>query len=165
MTTHKQAGFTLIELMVTMMIMFLLISIGLASFISFNNRQKLVNSAHDLQLLMRTAQKQARVGSKPAGCTGRLLDYQVEVVAGSLNSAQLNAHCQPDGGALQTISALQNVDFAQGVQTTGPIDLKFQVLHGGVSGVGAGSFDLVRGSLTGTITVTDGGDVSEVTLH
>lgn len=152
---HRQAGFTLLELMVSVTIMLLLLGGGLAAYIRLNNRQLLIDSGRQLQLLMRTAQKQARVGSKPAGCS-RLLSYAVQVVAGQLASANLLAECENSN------YTVQSSDFNPGVTSQNAFTVHFYVLTGGVGG--AGTFVLQRGNQNVTMTVNQGGEISEPVL-
>jgi Tfp pilus assembly protein FimT len=152
----KHAGFTLIELLIVIGITILLISGGLAAYVRLNNRQLLINSGKQLQLLMRTAQKQARVGSKPSGCD-RLLSYGVQVVSGQLTSAQLNAECQ------NGVYLVDSVPFDQNVTSTGAFNIHFLVLQGGVAN--QGTFVLQRGTQTATFSVDQGGQISDVVLE
>jgi len=117
--------------------MMLLLAIGVAAYINLNNRSVLLNSGHQLQQLMRSAQKAARVGEKPSNLVSNpcnhLLSYEVSVDSGS-TTAQMSAECDnhkwPIGDSLQ---------FDNGVTSTAAYDLHFLVLQGGVS-VAGGNF-------------------------
>lgn len=139
--------------MVVVAIMIMLMGGGFAAYLHFNSRQLLLNSGSQLQLLMVTAQKEARVGSKPTGCA-RLLSYAVVVNSGQLSSASLVAECSNNSYTTQTIT------FDTGVTSTASFAAHFLVLTGGV--VGAGNFTLQKGSQTVVFTVNQGGSVSSV---
>ncbi len=155
-TSSRRAGFTLVELIVVVTIMMLLLGGGLAMYVRLNNRQLLVNSGHRLQLLMRTAQKNARTGEKPTGCT-RLLSYAVQVNSGQLSSANLIAECENQNYTQETLQ------FDNGVVSTGTLNMHFRVLTGGTSG--AATVTLTRTTQTLTFTVGAGGDISELTVQ
>lgn len=76
----KQHGFTLIELLVAIGILLLLIGLGLASFISFNDRQKLIQAQELVREAVAEAQNAARSG-KMRGCD-KLSQYEL-VFSGS----------------------------------------------------------------------------------
>jgi len=156
MNKHKQSGFTLVELMVTITISALLLAGGLTSYTRFNSRQTLTNSVRGLQLLLRTAQKQARVESKPTGCT-RLVSYAVQVAAANMTAANLIAECTNQNYTLQTLQ------FDSGVSSKAAFNIHFLVLQGGVTG--ATTINLTNGTLTGTFSVDQGGEVTDVVVQ
>lgn len=73
----RSLGFSLVELMVTVTIMLALTGGGIAGYLNLRSRQNLVNAGKEVEQLLRSAQKKARVGDKPSGCTGALTGYRV----------------------------------------------------------------------------------------
>jgi prepilin-type N-terminal cleavage/methylation domain-containing protein len=122
-------GFTLIELLMTISIIMLLMGGGIASYLRLNNRQNLVNTGKQLELMMRAAQKKARVGDKPQGCV-HLLSYEVLVLDTQLDQAQLIAECDNSTYLSDTFQ------FPFGVTATNGVDMHFVVLQGGVDNPG-----------------------------
>jgi prepilin-type N-terminal cleavage/methylation domain-containing protein len=148
-------GFTMIELLVSVSILVLLMGGGIAGFINLNDRQTLVNSGKEVQLMMRSAQKKARVGEKPTGCD-RLVGYSVVVGSGSFSEAELRAEC--DNGSY----VRQTYVFPNNVIVENAVSMRFVVLHGGVEG--AGTVSITFGTRRLSFDVGKGGDISEVVL-
>lgn len=71
---HK--GFSLIELLVSIAILLLLLGMGIANYISFNDRQKLTQAAELVREAVESAQVSARSG-KMRGCSS-LVAYQID---------------------------------------------------------------------------------------
>lgn len=128
-----QRGFTMIELLVVITIITLLVGGGIAAFIEFNDRQTLQAAAKDVQSIFRTAQKRARSGAKPEGCD-QLDGFSVRGQAGG-NSYQLIAICTLPSGSTEIVT--QSYTFDPNVSFESNLDLKFQALHGGVTGAGS----------------------------
>ena len=89
-------GFTLIELMVTISIIGILFTIGMAGYTRFNRSQTLVQAALELRNDLRLTQDKALVGEKPSGwCTGE--DENMEgyrlVFAGDGQSYSIRPRC------------------------------------------------------------------------
>lgn len=123
---HKHSGgFTLIELLVVMTIMTLLFGGGISSYRRLERRQSLVNACNKIKELALTAQKRARVGDRPAGCT-RLNSYRVRQILASPYTLRLEAICT---NATVTIE-----DYAMNTRISLPTfgTMTFRVLHGGL---------------------------------
>jgi prepilin-type N-terminal cleavage/methylation domain-containing protein len=152
-----QAGFTMIEMLVAVGIMLVLVGGGIASFITFNDKQQLQASTKLMQTYMRAAQTKARVGDRPPGCT-RLDGYSVQVAEGT-NTVELVANCSPSD------ISIQGFDLA-GVETVtvndGQVDVLYQVLHGGAQNVGEVEITSTAGSIE-SFTVSAGGDIGQTT--
>lgn len=73
----RPAGFTLIELIVSVAILSIVSAIGIAGFISFQDNQKVLSAAKEVQQLYVDAQVKARVKETPNGCSGNLVGYVV----------------------------------------------------------------------------------------
>lgn len=72
----NRKGFSLIELLVSIAILLLLLGMGIAGYISFNDRQKLSQSAELVREAVESAQVSARSG-KMRGCSS-LVAYQID---------------------------------------------------------------------------------------
>lgn len=125
-------GFTLIELIITVAIAAMVIGGGIAGFVSFTDRQEVLNTAKEVQQMMRTAQSKARVRDVPSSCTNPdkpLLFYQVEVQS---SEAVLRAGCGTFGSPV--LVEVNKKTFPNNV--TGPastIILRFTTLEEGVT--------------------------------
>lgn len=91
-TIKRRYGFTLVELMVTITIIGILVTVGVAGYSRFNQTQTLRTAANDLKNNLRLAQNKALSQQKPSGCTC-LSGYQVVI---SSSSYQMQAFCDLD---------------------------------------------------------------------
>jgi prepilin-type N-terminal cleavage/methylation domain-containing protein len=78
-------GFTIIELLITISVLALLLTIGLVYYQDFNRRQIINQAAKDLKSNLRLAQSRALAGEKPQGwCGGEgetLAGYRLEFIS------------------------------------------------------------------------------------
>jgi prepilin-type N-terminal cleavage/methylation domain-containing protein len=74
----KNKAFTIIELLITISIMGLLLTVGLVYYQDFNRRQVVVQAANNLKNNLRLAQSKALSGEKIEGCSGTFGGYKVE---------------------------------------------------------------------------------------
>jgi len=152
-----QLGFTLIELMVSVTILLLMFGGGMASYIHFNDNQKVIVTGQQIQLMLRTAQKKARVGDKPAGCS-ILQGYQLSASTVANAVVQLYAVC----GA-GVLIASDSYTMPSGVTLQQAMSIIFKVLTGGTNQPGTVVLVGPTGT-TYTFTVGSGGDISEGTV-
>lgn len=152
---RNSKGFTLIELLVSITIMMLMVGMGLASFITFNERQQLSGAAKELQTYLRSAQTRARNGDVPAGCI-TLEGYNVQM-AQDTSLVTVRAICG-NGNFIRSENNLTG-----GVTPATAIDMTFKVLQGGVTG--AQNITLELGSRTYTFGVTAGGEINQGQLN
>lgn len=138
--TQDKLGFTVIELLVAVSIFIVLATIGMVSYSDFNRRQQITQSAKEVQTFLRSAQKKARVGERPAGCSS-LRGYRVQAHA-SLLRLILSAEC---AGATPLVE-IATFELPHNTRLSAATDISFNVLAGGVTLNTAGS-------LPATITV------------
>jgi len=148
-------GFTLIELLVSITIMMLMLSIGISSYITFNEKQQLTGAAKELQMYFRSAQTRARNGDVPSGCV-KLEGYNVQM-AQDTSVVTVRAICD-NGNYIRSEHILTG-----GVTPNTAIDMTFKVLSGGVTG--SQSITLLLGSRNYTFKVTEGGEISQGQLN
>jgi len=151
----RNKGFTLIELLVSITIMMLMVGMGLASYITFNEKQQLSGAAKELQSYFRSAQSRSRNGDVPAGCT-KLEGYNIQM-AQDTSVVTVRAICD-SGNFTQAEHNLTG-----GVMPSTAIDMTFKVLSGGVTG--AQNITLLLGSRSYTFKVTAGGEISQGQLN
>ena len=152
-----KAGFTLIELLVVVAIMMLIVGGGVVTYLGFNDKEIVLTNGEQVQSLMRTAQKRARVGDKPTGC-GHLLGYSIVVKVANLSQVLMQAVC--DNNTYTTISNTLPV----GVTFQNPVNMTFGVLGSGVTGAGNVSIRSSTSKWTFTFTVDPGGEITDGTM-
>lgn len=162
---HGGAGFTIIELIVVFSVIAILSTIGIASFQSYTNSQKLRNASLELKTMLQQARSEAQSQTKPTNC-GMFQGYEVRVccVPGGSNcpiclssgNYELDALCSnsPNGIAVMNISLVKGIS----IDTAGTTQRSyiFRPITGGV--VQGGS--IVLDGFTNdkkTITVTQAG--------
>lgn len=116
-------GFTLIEMLVTSAVAFLVVGGAIAGFTGFTDRQEVLNTAKELQQVFRSAQSKARVRDVPAGCVS-LLSYEVSLTS---SSATLKAICGTGGPY-----TIRTYTFPSGVTVSPTTTLRFTTLENGV---------------------------------
>ncbi len=143
--SHRQRGFTLIEMLVTVGIGLLLATLGITGYIRFNDRQKILNSTRELETIFQTAAVKAQ-GGDLGGCT-QLAGYRV-TVATTVDpvTATLSSICQD--GTVTTVSSYTLVNGIGVSFVPGLNYIDFPVLQGGVI------FNPSATSVTATFTNT-----------
>lgn len=125
MSKQTQAGFTLIELLVVVTITVLLVGTGLVGYLSFNDRQKVLNTAEEVRTFLRLAQTQAKDGVMPDGC-GILSAYQVATSCSGGYTVCLKAVCQSSTIQVKGINLDPSISYLTGGVIT------FKVLTGDI---------------------------------
>jgi hypothetical protein len=134
--------------------------VGIAGYVNLNDRQTLINASKELQVLLRSAQKKARVGDKPVGCD-TLNAYSVTTVTGVGSQAVLKAECRT--GSTNTSYTIDTLQFPPNVQMSEAHVIRFYVLQGGVTS--AYTYQLQSNGGTYTFKVDDGGSIDEGKLE
>ena len=146
-------GFTLVELLVTITIITLVFSIGLAQYNRFNRRQILVRAKDQLISDLRLTQSKALSGEKPTDCnitplSGHKLDFT------SNSNYQIIAVCSSDVVVKSGISLPQGV-----IKQAGPDEVFFKVLSQGTDISGTAQIILSGFGQTQTISVNNAGEI------
>lgn len=120
-------GFTLIELLVTTTLGLLLMGGAVASYSAFATRQDRIESARDLQAVLRSAQSRSRSGNKPETDCSQFGGYRVWGVQSTQNYF-VSVRC--DGDDVET----EEYQLNAGQYFLESFDLTFPVLPGAVNG-------------------------------
>lgn len=149
-------GYTLIEILVSLMIISFLFGFGYVSFRDFSRRQALAGTAKEIQGDLRLAQSQASSGQKPGTCVVNLDGYRFKVY--STSEYKLEAVC----GA--TVSETKDVIISPDLSISlSPNPMMFKVLGQGTD-LASGEDALITLTQIGTnnsvnITVSSGGEI------
>jgi type II secretory pathway pseudopilin PulG len=117
------AGFTMIETIIAVAILMILTGFGVAGFIRFNDRQQVLAATKQVQLVLRTAQANARSRVTPTGC----VQLQSVLVETSGNDLITKAECESGDYTMGTWSLPSAMSM-----TPNPMSVSFRTLHGGV---------------------------------
>lgn len=147
----KPAGFTLIEILVTVVISGILFGVGIAAFRGIGARQNLKQAGNEFQSNLRLIQEKTLSSQKPAGCIV-LLGYRVSYV--DSNTYAMKPICQPDTAAATEVDLLENVTF---VASSFP-PINFLVLQAGVEN--AQTITLTHDSLNYQVTIESKGVIT-----
>lgn len=163
----NQAGFTLIEMLVTTAIAVLLLGGGVTAFLNFNQRQSVINSAKELANVLTIAESKTQSGVLGA-CNTQLEAYEVTFDTATLpNKIYLEEVCATgDTGTPTPVEYVldQNVQLTFNPSTT---YIRYKILTGGVLfSSGADSVDARFAHINApssfySVTISEGGDVTE----
>ena len=146
------SGYTLIELLVTITIITLLFSIGMAQYNRFNRRQILAKAKDELVSNLRLAQSKSLAAEKPASCTGTITGHKVKFI--NDQSYKIVAVCGNE------VDLKTDIVLPTGVtKKAGPNEVFFRVLSQG-SPTDA-SLTLSGFGETEKITITTAGEIKE----
>lgn len=147
----KPAGFTLIEILVTVVISGILFGGGIAAFRGIGDKQAVKQNGATFLSNLRSFQQKALASEKPANCgVNRLEGFRVHYVNDS--SYSVKAVCVT--GASNPITLTDGVKFAAGFIS----DIDFQVLKAEV--IGAQTITLYKGSTSYQVTIEQRGVIS-----
>ena len=162
--SESGAGFTLIEILVSMTIVGFLFSFGYASFRDFSRRQALAGVVKQVQGDLRLAQQKALSGEKPANvaCTnpGNTLNaYNFFRSSASAYTIQADCSGSPTAVLVKTVNLPTGITIALSGVT--PLNtIKFKVLGNGTNGTPA-TITLTQAGVPNPqfIIVTAGGEI------
>lgn len=150
-----RAGFTLVELLIAISILMTLLGAGLASFNSFNRRERLKQAALTLKSTLRLAQIKSISVEKPAsGCT----DFVGMRMRFTLNSYTMVHECSPEG----VVGSGDTVTFSAGI-TFSPIpsDFTFMTRTNTINSDAEADITVINGSESYHLTVSPNGSVND----
>ncbi|MEK7532920.1 MAG: prepilin-type N-terminal cleavage/methylation domain-containing protein [Patescibacteria group bacterium] len=107
----RKYGFTLIELLIVITILVTVLGLGIASFTTFNRRERLKQTALTLKSYLRFSQTKAISAQKPlSGCT----TYQGMHISFTSTSYSMQHQCIPEGvvGSSESITLPVGVTFS-----------------------------------------------------
>jgi prepilin-type N-terminal cleavage/methylation domain-containing protein len=168
--TSSNRGFTLIELLVAITVMTILMGAGIAGFINFNDRQKVLTTARELQTFMRSAQRKAQVRETPAACVTGGHPFRGYQVWSDATTIRMRARCGSIGspswyGATRTMAIPSGVTVEN--TSSNIVNMRFLELYGGVRfisaplGVDAQTIRVIGSSNTYRFQVSKSGEISE----
>lgn len=106
---EKPAGFTLIEILVTVVISGVLFGVGIAAFRGIGARQNLKQAGGEFISNLRLIQEKTLSSQKPGGCNV-LLGYEVSYFDG--NTYLIQPICQNGGGIVTPVYLPDGISFA-----------------------------------------------------
>nr|MBI5456079.1 prepilin-type N-terminal cleavage/methylation domain-containing protein [Candidatus Levybacteria bacterium] len=157
-------GFTMIELIVVFLVMAVLSTVGIASFVDYSRAQVLQQAANDLVNTLNTAKTRTVSQNKPIECpsTSVLQSYSVTINTGA-GTYSLNVTCSGVTTPLSTTPLTRDVSFNSASDTppTTTINVIYPVLTGGVRGTG----NIVLMSFNKTKTITISSSVGNISVQ
>lgn len=154
-------GFTLIELIITVAITALVVGGSIAGFVSFTDRQEVLNSAQRVQQMMRNAQSKARVREKPNDANCVTLDRYRVYFNGS-NTFNLRPGCLNASDTLINSAVIATILLPTDV-TVSPAPARWIDFHTLEEGTTGGTtFVFSGGGYDFQFTVSSTGSISNV---
>jgi prepilin-type N-terminal cleavage/methylation domain-containing protein len=155
-TAKIKQGFSLLEVLIVTTLVLMLTGGGIAAYINFNEKQKVVTGGQELKTYLRKAQGLARVRAVPAGCDS-LTGYRLRVTSGS-SAVNIDAVCK--GGDVNYSS----YTLPEGTTVQSDLDIIFSDPRSEGQGLvtGYGQIVVIYGTdRTYTFEVTEGGEIKD----
>ncbi|MBI5019119.1 prepilin-type N-terminal cleavage/methylation domain-containing protein [Candidatus Gottesmanbacteria bacterium] len=148
-------GFTLVELLIVISILIIMLGAGLATFNSFNRRERLKQTALTLKSTLRLAQTKAISVEKPtSGCTSFTGMY----VSFTATTYSIGHQCNPEGivGGSETVTLPPGITFS-------PVPSAFTILSqtNTINIASPVSLIIINGSELYSLTVSPNGSVND----
>lgn len=145
-------GFTLLELLITISIITILFTIGIASYQNFNRTQIVNQTVKELKENLRLVQSKALSGEKTSACgTNTLVGWQINFT--DSNTYKIQVLC-PTASDVKTIDLSGDL-----VKTAGPDSILFRILARGVNGPGTITIGGFGSTKTASVTVSSTGEI------
>ena len=161
--TTAQDGFTMVEMLVTVGVGLLLVGLGIAGYLGFNDRQKILSAAREIETIFQTGANKARSGDL-GGCT-QLEAYRLTFVTATdpvtANLASVCADTTVTVTKTYTLPAGVAVSFAPNIA-----QVDFPILQGGFRfspSTQDVDVTLTNAAVTSSyvFSVSQGGDINE----
>lgn len=156
------AGFTLIEIIIAISLLAILLTGGVASFISYNQAQSLNTAALDVFTMLNKAKSRTQSQVKPDICINqsRSLDGYSVVISPLTKTYTLNAVCTERDVLIESKALPDNISF--NTRETTKTQFLFQVISGSIlgGGKGAGTVAIDGYGQTKAINVDELGNIS-----
>ena len=147
------AGFTLLELLITISIITLLFTIGIASYQNFNRTQIVNQTVKELKENLRLVQSKALSGEKTSACgANTLIGWQINFT--DSNTYKIQVLCSATPSDVKTIDLTGDL-----VKTAGPNTVLFRVLARGVDGSGEIIIKGFGSTKVASVTVSNTGEI------
>lgn len=151
----NSSGYTLIELIVVIAIMGIILSIGLAGWTSYQNKEKLRAETQEVISWLRKIQTKAGRGEKPSADCPTLDYYEINQTNRSL---QADTYCLDESGVSVDMGTVDSVTVEEGVS----LNLSSSFIFYSNSGVTGQSrtISLTYAGNTYTINISESGKIS-----
>lgn len=147
----KKNGFSLIELLVSIVIMLILLASALGSFLRYSEKRAIITTVDELKTYFQRAQSEAKSGDL-GGCS-QLAGYRVQTYSvGSNVELSLQPVCTTG-----IANAAKTYSFPTGITVSPTLDYTFQVLQGGVT--------LPSAAVSENITISNGQNSYMFTIY
>jgi len=149
-------GFTVIEIVVVFAITAVLATIGIASFVTYNQTQTLANAESEVRSTLNLAKSRSISQTKPPQCATQVLNgYRINISLSS-RSYTLEAICNGLPQNPQTKVLHPDLRFDSG---TNPLSFFFPVIVGGVQIQNQGRIVITGYNQSRTITIDPTGTI------
>lgn len=148
----RKHGFTLIELLIVISILVTLLGLGIASFNTFNRRERLKQTGLTLKSSLRFSQTKAISAQKPlSGCT----TYVGMRISFTSSSYHIQHRCDPEG----LVGTNESVTLPYGI-TFSPVPSSFTFLTRSNTDISADmTITLISGALSYSMVISPNGSV------
>lgn len=162
---RHRAGFTLIEMVVTVAVALILVGGGAVGYLTFESRQRVISAGRELESIIQTVESKTQAGV--VGACGQLEEYRMTFNT-AVDPVQVSVVevCAPGDPAVPTPVVYS---LSKGVVLSfnpNIVSVRFKILSGGLlfsSGTTSVDFQFRDESNTDiyVLTISEGGDVSE----
>lgn len=154
----KKKGYSLIELLVVISVMLLVLGGGIATYMSFNEKQTVLEATNQLKTYLFQAQSNARNGII-VGCVFPLKSYRISVSSYDPPELSIREICD-DGTPYGSVGSVSVKSIPSGISIS-PFTVDYKVLHGGIIGADSDLQITVSGNNRNySFKITRGGEIT-----